>query len=109
MDLLPADTLYPSPATDLYQPFLVHDFDHYHIAAAFDLAGGVMQITRVDVYGWRLTSVLPFVWSVPAVYVLGNWLAGRTAAWLCCQCLFAGAHVLLTFSPWSRKISPCRS
>jgi hypothetical protein len=85
---------HPERLADL---FSTHDTNHYHTIFSSALQAGVLWLTHANVFGWRLSSVLPVVLSLPGVYVLGYWLAGRSAAWLAAA-LFAGAHVLLMFS-----------
>ncbi len=69
----------------------------YHTVLSTAIQAWVMQLAGEDVFGWRLSSVLPFVLSVPLVYVLLRWLAGREAAFLGAV-LFASSHILQTFS-----------
>jgi hypothetical protein len=69
----------------------------YHTVLSSTIQAWVMQLAGENVLGWRLSSVLPFVLSVPAVYVLLRRLAGRGAAFLG-TALFANSHMLLTFS-----------
>ena len=56
-----------------------------------------MQLAGENVYGWRLSSLLPMVLSVPAVYLFARWLSGRTAA-IVAAGLLAASHMLLSFS-----------
>jgi hypothetical protein len=69
----------------------------YHTIFSSAVQAWVMRLAGEDVFGWRLSSVLPFVLSVPSIYVLIRWLAGREAAFLGAA-LFASSHMLLTFS-----------
>lgn len=73
------------------------DPNNYHTVLSSAVQAWVMQLVGEDVFGWRLSSVLPFVLSVPPIYVLLRWLAGREAAFLGAAS-FASSHVLLTFS-----------
>jgi len=69
----------------------------YHTILSSVIQAQVMQIAGENVYGWRLSSALPFVLSVPPIYIFIRWLAGRGAAFLGAG-LFAGSHMLITFS-----------
>lgn len=73
------------------------DPNNYHTVLSSAIQAWVMKLAGEDVFGWRLSSVLPFVLSVPPIYMLLRWLAGREAAFLGAA-LFASSHVLLTFS-----------
>lgn len=69
----------------------------YHTISSSILQSWVMGIAGETVFGWRLSSVLPFALSVPPVYVFTRWLAGPVAAVLAAG-LLASSHLLLTFS-----------
>lgn len=77
--------------------FDTHDSDGYHTVLASALQAWTMQATRNDVVGWRLSSVLPTAYAIPAVYFFALHMAGRTVAWLS-SALLAGAHALIMFS-----------
>ncbi len=77
--------------------FDTHDTDGYHTVLASALQAWTMQATRFDVTGWRLSSVLPAAYAIPAVYYFAYRLGGRTVAWLSAA-LLASAHVMLTFA-----------
>jgi len=71
--------------------------ENYNTILSSAIQAGVMRLAGEDVYGWRLSAVLPFVLSVPSVYVLLRWLAGSKGALLGAG-LFASSHFLQTFS-----------
>jgi len=75
---------------------LRHPNDPFTVLS-FAIQGWVMRLAGEDVFGWRLSSVLPFVLSVPPVYMLLRWLAGRGAAFLGAG-LLACSHLLLSFT-----------
>ena len=69
----------------------------YHSNLSSWAQAWVMRAAGENIYGWRLSSVLPFVLSVPPLYVFIRWLAGAEAAALGAA-LFAASHMLQMFS-----------
>lgn len=69
----------------------------YFTGLTFEMQAAVMQIAGDDVWGWRLSALLPMVLSVPAMYAFTRWLSGRAAALIAAVALGAG-HMLLSFS-----------
>ena len=90
-----ATTLIHRP--ELHTLFSVVDANAYHTVFSSALQAKIMQLAGENVYGWRLSSLLPMVLSVPAVYVFARWLLGRTAA-IVAAGLLASSHMLLSFS-----------
>ncbi len=90
-----ATTLIHRP--ELHTLFSVVDANAYHTVFSSALQAKIMQLAGENVYGWRLSSLLPMVLSVPAVYVFARWLSGRTAA-IVAAGLLASSHMLLSFS-----------
>jgi hypothetical protein len=90
-----ATTLIHRP--ELHTLFSVVDANAYHTVFSSALQAGFMRLAGENVYGWRLSSLLPMVLSVPAVYVFTRWLSGRTAAIVAAGLLVA-SHMLLSFS-----------
>jgi hypothetical protein len=71
--------------------------NNYFTGLTFELQSSVMQVAGDDVWGWRLSSLMPMVLSVAAMYAFTRWLSGRTAALVAAVALAAG-HMLLSFS-----------
>ena len=69
----------------------------YFTGLTFELQSSVMRIAGDDVWGWRLSALMPMVLSVAAMYAFTRWLSGRTAAFVAAVALAAG-HMLLSFS-----------
>ena len=90
-----ATTLIHRP--ELFTLFSVVDANAYHTVFSSILQARIMELAGENVYGWRLSSLLPVVLSVPAVYVFAGWLSGRTAA-IVAAGLLAASHMLLSFS-----------
>lgn len=82
---------------DTYTLFGLTDFNAYHSELSSWLQAWVMGLSEGNVYGWRLSSLLPVVLSVPAIYAFAHWLGGRSAAVLAASAL-AGSHLLLSFT-----------
>lgn len=82
---------------ELYQTFTTHDSNGYHTVFSSYLQAWTMMATEENLFGWRLSSLLPMVFSVPALYVFAYWWAGRAVAWLSAGA-FAASHMLLSFS-----------
>lgn len=83
-------------ARDL-QWFDTRDSNNFHTVLSMQLQAWVLRLFGEDVATWRLSSVLPGVFSVPAVYVVGYRLGGRQAAILSAGA-FAVSHTLLCFA-----------
>ena len=77
--------------------FGLTDSNSYHTEFSSWLQAWVMALAGEDVYGWRLSALLPLVLSVPALYAFAHWLVGRPAAVLAASAL-AGSHFLLGFT-----------
>ena len=77
--------------------FGLTDSNAYHTEFSSWLQAGVMWLAGEDVVGWRLSALLPLVFSVPALYAFAFWLAGCPAAVLGASAL-AGSHLLLGFT-----------
>jgi streptogramin lyase len=90
-----ARTINHQPGT--FDLLAMRDTAGYHTILSFSAQAWVMRLVGETVYGWRLASSLPFVLSIPPIYVFIRWLAGRGAAFLGAG-LLASAHVLQTFS-----------
>ncbi len=71
--------------------------NNYFTGLTFELQTSVMRLGGDDVWGWRLSSLMPMVLSVAAMYAFTRWLSGRTAALVAGVALAAG-HMLLSFS-----------
>lgn len=82
---------------DTYTLFGLTDFNAYHSEFSSWLQAWVMGLAEDNVYGWRLSSLLPVVLSVPAIYAFAHWLGGRSAAVLAASAL-AGSHLLFSFT-----------
>jgi streptogramin lyase len=82
---------------DVFELLALRDTVGYHTILSFTLQSWIMALAGENVFGWRLASSLPFVLSLPPIYIFVRWLAGRGAAFLAAG-LLAGAHVLQTFS-----------
>ncbi len=82
---------------ELHTLFSVVDANAYHTLFSSSLQAWIMRLAGENVYGWRLSSLLPVVLSVPAVYLFARWLAGRTAA-IVAAGLLAASHLLLSFT-----------
>lgn len=83
-------------ATDL-KWFELRDSNSFHTVLSMQLQAWVLRLFGEDVAAWRLSAVLPGVFSVPAVYVIGHRLGGRQAA-LFGAGVFAVSHSLLCFA-----------
>ncbi len=83
-------------ATDL-KWFELRDSNSFHTVLSMQLQAWVLRLFGEDVAAWRLSAVLPGVFSVPAVYVIGHRLGGRQAA-LFSAGVFAVSHSLLCFA-----------
>ena len=78
--------------------FYTHDSNGYHTVFSSALQSTIMRLAGENVFGWRLSSLLPMVFSVPALYIFLRWATrGRNAATLGAG-LLAVSHVLLSFS-----------
>lgn len=77
--------------------FEIVDPNGYYTHLTYQLQATVMRFSGQTVSGWRLSSVLPVVLSVPMMYAFTKWLAGRTAAMVAAAALGVG-HMLLSFS-----------
>lgn len=82
---------------DGFELLALRDTVGYHTILSFTFQSWIMALAGENVFGWRLASSLPFVLSLPPIYIFVRWLAGRGAAFLGTG-LLAGAHVLQTFS-----------
>ena len=69
----------------------------YFTGLTFELQAAVMQVAGDDVWGWRLSALMPMVLSVGAMYAFTRWLSGRTAA-IAAAAALASGHMLLSFS-----------
>lgn len=69
----------------------------YFTGLTFELQAAVMNLAGPDVWGWRLSALMPMVLSVPAIYAFTRWLGGRRAAVAAAAALATG-HMLLSFS-----------
>jgi len=79
-------------------PFHIHDGNGYHTIFSSLLQSGVMELAGENVFGWRLSSLLPMALSVPALYIFLRWvMRGRNAATVGAGML-AASHLLLSFS-----------
>jgi hypothetical protein len=83
-------------ATDL-KWFELRDSNNFHTILSMQLQAWVLRLFGEDVAAWRLSAILPGVFSVPAVYVIGHRLGGRQAA-LFGAGVFAVSHTLLCFA-----------
>jgi hypothetical protein len=70
--------------------------DHLNSPFAYTLIAATMKVAGISVFGWRLSSVLPFVLSLAPVYFFLRWLCDRRAAALG-ACLLAGSYFLHNF------------
>lgn len=91
MGLASAHDLHP------WQWFEIRSYNGYFAAISSQVIGWALQLFGDTVYGWRLASLLPLVISVPALYVIGDWLLGKHAGLLTAG-LFAVQHSLLQFA-----------
>ncbi|MEZ4618424.1 MAG: hypothetical protein R2867_23320 [Caldilineaceae bacterium] len=82
---------------ELYATFTTHDSNGYHTVFSSYLQAWTMLATTENIFGWRLSSLLPLVFSVPAIYAFAFWWAGRPVAWLSAGTL-AASHMLLSFA-----------
>lgn len=77
--------------------FEMRDSNGFHSVLSMQFQAWVMALFGENVAVWRLSSILPGVYAVPAVYVLGHWLGGQRAAVLGAGA-FAVSHAILCFA-----------
>ncbi|MEM7533030.1 MAG: glycosyltransferase family 39 protein [Chloroflexota bacterium] len=91
-----AHTLLREP--EVFDILTTHDYaNSYHTVLSSYIQAWIMQITTVNMYGWRLSALLPMVFSIPAMYVIGHWFGGRLGGFLSAG-LLASSHMLYSFS-----------
>jgi hypothetical protein len=77
--------------------FETRDSNGFHTVLSMQFQAWVMALFGENVAVWRFSSVLPGVYAIPAIYVLGHWLGGRRAAVLSAG-MFAVSHAILCFA-----------